>query len=98
MESDARTKEIVREKYASIAAGKRLPVSASCCGGSGVSSLTEEGYAAMEGYSKDADLSLGCGLPTALASLSRVRRSWTSGVAPATTRSSRPGPSASPAG
>ncbi len=69
METDERTRELVREKYARIAGGRPLPVAASCCGTGGVSSIAEEGYARMEGYAKEADLSLGCGLPTAFASL-----------------------------
>lgn len=70
MDTDQKTKQLVREKYASIVSGTPLPVAASCCGTRGVSSLAEEGYEGMEGYAKEADLSLGCGLPTAFASLS----------------------------
>ena len=68
MESDQKTRDLVREKYAGIALGKKLPVAASCCD-SGVSSVREEGYEQIEGYAKEADLSLGCGVPTAFASL-----------------------------
>jgi SAM-dependent methyltransferase len=59
---------MVREKYAKIAKGTPLPIAASCCS-TGVRSIAEEGYEQMEGYAKDADLSLGCGVPTAFASL-----------------------------
>jgi SAM-dependent methyltransferase len=68
MDSDQKTREIVRERYARIARGAALPVSASCCD-PGVQSVAEEGYEQMEGYLKEADLSLGCGVPTAFASL-----------------------------
>ncbi|HWC65811.1 MAG TPA: arsenite S-adenosylmethyltransferase, partial [Thermoanaerobaculia bacterium] len=68
MDSDQRTREMVREKYATIAKGTPLPIAASCCS-TGVRSIAEEGYEQMEGYAKDADLSLGCGVPTAFASL-----------------------------
>ncbi len=69
METDETTKEYIRQRYASIVTGKPLPVSASCCASTELSSFVEEGYERMEGYTKDADLSLGCGMPTAFASL-----------------------------
>lgn len=69
MHNEEATREAVRERYAGIAAGKSLPVASACCGTSGLTSFAEEGYETMEGYAKDADLSLGCGLPTAFASL-----------------------------
>jgi arsenite methyltransferase len=69
METDETTKEYIRQRYASIVTGKPLPVSASCCASTELSSFVEEGYERIEGYSKDADLSLGCGMPTAFASL-----------------------------
>jgi len=69
METDETTKDFIRQRYASIATGKPLPVSASCCASTELSSFVEEGYAGMEGYAADADLSLGCGLPTAHAGL-----------------------------
>ena len=69
METDETTKDFIRQRYASIAAGQPLPVSASCCASTELSSFVEEGYAGMAGYAADADLSLGCGLPTAHAGL-----------------------------
>ena len=70
MDSDERTREMVREKYAAIAAGVHLPVAASCCNGNiATESFAESGYAQIEGYAEGADLSLGCGIPTAFASL-----------------------------
>jgi len=69
METDETTRAFIRERYASIASGRPLPVSASCCASSELSSFVEEGYTEMEGYAKDADLSLGCGIPTAHAGL-----------------------------
>jgi hypothetical protein len=83
MDSEERTREIVREKYAAIAAGVRLPVAASCCDGSiATASFAEKGYGQMEGYAKDADLSLG---------FERERRWSTWAAGPATTCSSRRG-------
>lgn len=68
MDSGQRTREMVRERYARIAKGTPLPVAASCCSG-GLPSIAEDGYEQLEGYAKEADLSLGCGVPTAFASL-----------------------------
>ncbi|MFC2100508.1 arsenite methyltransferase [Bacteroidota bacterium] len=66
-------KEIVKEKYAAIAKGKINPES-SCC--SKESSCCEETFSVMkddydqvEGYYKEADLSLGCGVPTEYAQI-----------------------------
>jgi SAM-dependent methyltransferase len=69
MDPEQRTREIVREKYASIATGTPLPVAASCCSRSATASFAEPAYPQMEGYAREADLSLGCGVPTAFASL-----------------------------
>jgi arsenite methyltransferase len=70
MDTEQKTRELVREKYASIARGAPLPTASGCCGPDcGVTSVAEDGYAKLEGYAKDADLSLGCGLPTAFAGL-----------------------------
>ena len=69
MQTDETTKEAVRERYANIAAGNPLPIAASCCGTSGLTSFVEDGYERIEGYAREADLSLGCGLPTAHAAI-----------------------------
>ena len=70
MDSAERTREMVREKYGAIAAGGRRAAAPSCCS-SGIESesFAEPGYPALPGYAKDADLALGCGVPTAFASL-----------------------------
>lgn len=61
-------KATVREKYGQIAVE-----SGSCCGptscGCGDTSLVGDAYQDIEGYVADADLSLGCGLPTEHANL-----------------------------
>ena len=67
-------KEIVKEKYGEIAKS-----SSSCCGPSSCcGSSNEIGYTVMndeykhlEGYVADADLSLGCGLPTEFAEIKK---------------------------
>ncbi len=60
-------KDMVREKYASIAKGDKEVNMASCCGATTPSqevyNIMSEEYK-MEGYQEDADLGLGCGLPT----------------------------------
>jgi arsenite methyltransferase len=58
-------KSIVREKYAEIArsSGKRCGCATSCCG-DGSLDLIGDAYAGLEGHVAEADLGLGCGLPT----------------------------------
>lgn len=65
-------KQIVQEKYGQIADQNREENAASCCGAScGCSTLDEaimaEDYTSLPGYVADADLGLGCGLPTEFA-------------------------------
>jgi len=66
-------KKTVRDKYAQIAAQSRQTAAASCCGpesgtccGDGITdySTFNDDYSAVEGYVAEADLNLGCGLPT----------------------------------
>lgn len=65
-------KEIVKEKYAQIADQSREDNASSCCGAScGCSTIDAaimaEDYSKLNGYVADADLGLGCGLPTEFA-------------------------------
>ncbi len=64
-------KEIVTEKYSQIADQSRDENATSCCGATcGCSSDTAimaENYSQLQGYVADADLGLGCGLPTEFA-------------------------------
>jgi len=70
-DSSAReVREAVRAKYAAIARGEEgccEPDAGSCCGdaedGASVN-MIGEGYDTVEGYVADADLKLGCGVPT----------------------------------
>ncbi|MDD5362449.1 MAG: arsenite methyltransferase [Ignavibacteria bacterium] len=71
MKNSNEIKEIVREKYADIANQSKTVNEASCCG---VGSCTgvdytvfSEDYSKLKGYNPDADLGLGCGLPTEFA-------------------------------
>ncbi len=63
-------KSLVRDKYASIAKGDKETIQASCCGATESSkevyNIMNDEYE-MDGYNADADLGLGCGLPTQFA-------------------------------
>ncbi len=70
MNTSDNLKEIVKQKYSQIAL--QSDESASCCGGScndtgEVTSIMADDYRQLEGYQPDADLGLGCGLPTQFA-------------------------------
>ena len=67
-------KLVVKEKYGEIAEKSMLlNDEASCCGSSGCCgddvdyAIFADTYSDLEGYNADADLGLGCGLPTATA-------------------------------
>lgn len=61
-------KDMVREKYANISTQDKSANQASCCGSGGCSTETynimTDDYSSLEGYQPEADLNLGCGLPT----------------------------------
>ena len=66
-------KNIVKEKYGEIAGQSKLQNETSCCGvGSSCCSgvdytIFSENYSELDGYNPDADLGLGCGIPTEFA-------------------------------
>lgn len=67
-------KEIVKEKYSAIAQQSKEQNETSCCGATGccgddVYSIMSDDYTKLAGYNPDADLGLGCGLPTEFAKL-----------------------------
>jgi arsenite methyltransferase len=70
-------KETVRQKYAEIALQDKETNQASCCGatsvccGTGDASIMADDYSSLAGYNPDADLGLGCGLPTQFASIKK---------------------------
>lgn len=69
MQTSEQLKQIVKEKYGEIAEQSRDENASSCCGaGCGCSATDEvimaEDYTKLRGYVADADLGLGCGLPT----------------------------------
>jgi len=74
MNSEKEIKEMVKEKYGAIAGQSKQQNQSSCCGsGCGCSnvefSVMAEDYAKLPGYVPDADLALGCGLPTEFAQI-----------------------------
>lgn len=70
---DLKLKEIVKEKYGEIAK-KSLKgeesgcCSSTCCSSDDISDMSES-YENLSGYNPDADLSLGCGIPTEFAAI-----------------------------
>jgi len=62
-------KSSVREQYSNIALQDRATNAASCCGvgAPGTCDIMADSYAHLNGYNPEADLGLGCGLPTEFA-------------------------------
>lgn len=73
MKTSEDLKNLVRDKYAEIAQQEKALNQASCCGSSTSSAevynIMTDDYSAIAGYSNDADLGLGCGLPTQYAKI-----------------------------
>jgi SAM-dependent methyltransferase len=68
-------KEIVKQKYSEIALQDKETNQSSCCGSGGCSTevynIMTDDYSNLEGYNPDADLGLGCGLPTQFAKIKK---------------------------
>lgn len=68
MKKEQELKNSVRERYAKIAAQGKAENAASCCGATTPSNkvynIMMDDYSGTKGYIEDADLGLGCGLPT----------------------------------
>lgn len=66
-------KELVRTKYGEIAEQSKDTNAASCCGVGGCSTVDytifAQDYSNLQGYVADADLGLGCGVPTEFAQI-----------------------------
>src|SRR5688572_12220729 len=75
METAEKLKEVVKEKYGAIASQLKAQNASSCCGataccgGDDMYSIMADEYSNLEGYNPDADLGLGCGLPTEFAKM-----------------------------
>lgn len=75
MKTDNEIKEMVKQKYSEIALQDKDENAASCCGSgccsTEVYNIMTDDYSAVEGYNADADLGLGCGLPTQFAKIKK---------------------------
>lgn len=75
MNKNEEIKEMVRQKYHEIALQEDGISTSSCCGSKQASNkvyhIMGEDYSEMEGYQPDADLGLGCGLPTQFAKIKK---------------------------
>ncbi|GAA4740288.1 arsenite methyltransferase [Flavisolibacter ginsenosidimutans] len=75
METQEQVKERVRQKYSEIALQDKDTNASSCCGSGGCSTevynIMADDYTSLEGYNPDADLGLGCGLPTQFAKINK---------------------------
>lgn len=75
MQTNEQLKEVVKQKYAKIALQNKEANSASCCGSGGCSTevynIMSDDYTTLAGYHEDADLGLGCGLPTQYAHIKK---------------------------
>jgi len=75
MKNENELKELVKEKYSLIANQQLEQNLNSCCGatssccGDEVYSIMADDYTKLEGYHPDADLGLGCGVPTEFAKI-----------------------------
>ncbi|NOZ47355.1 MAG: arsenite methyltransferase [Chlorobi bacterium] len=75
MNKNKEIKEMVREKYTLIAEQTKEDNENSCCGVGGCCTVDytifSDDYSNLKGYNPDADLGLGCGLPTEFAMIKR---------------------------
>ena len=73
MQTQDQIKEMVRQKYEAIALQDKETNQSSCCGSgccsTEVYNIMSDDYTQLEGYNADADLGLGCGLPTQFAKI-----------------------------
>jgi SAM-dependent methyltransferase len=73
MKTSEDLKALVKQKYAEIALQDKETNMSSCCGAGGCSTevynIMSDDYSSLEGYNPDADLGLGCGLPTQFAQI-----------------------------
>ena len=71
MQTEQELKNLVKEKYSEIALQDKETNASSCCGSgccsTEVYNIMNDDYTSLEGYNADADLGLGCGLPTEFA-------------------------------
>ncbi|MDH3323283.1 MAG: arsenite S-adenosylmethyltransferase, partial [Flavobacteriaceae bacterium] len=75
MKTEQELKNIVKSKYAKIAEQGKTENASSCCGATTPSNkvynIMMDDYSDTDGYIADADLGLGCGLPTHFAHINK---------------------------
>jgi len=75
MNTEQELKDIVRNSYTKIANQNKVENASSCCGATTPSNkvynIMMDDYAETDGYLSDADLGLGCGLPTQFAKINQ---------------------------
>lgn len=75
MTTETDLKELVKKKYSEIALQDKETNQSSCCGAGSCSTevynIMSDDYTALKGYNSDADLGLGCGLPTQFARIKK---------------------------
>src|SRR3954471_20477240 len=75
METENNVKELVKQKYSEIALQDKETNQSSCCGSGCCSdevyNIMSDDYTELNGYNPDADLGLGCGLPTQFAKIKK---------------------------
>ncbi len=76
MQTNEEIKKEVKNKYSQIATQSKTEKEQSCCGVSGCCDTVEysvfsDDYTKIEGYNPDADMGLGCGLPTQFAQIKK---------------------------
>ena len=73
MKTEKELKQVVKDKYSKIATQDKAINASSCCGATTptnkVYNIMMDDYSQTEGYVEDADLGLGCGLPTQFAKI-----------------------------
>lgn len=73
MNKSEELKKIVRDKYSQIAEQDKALNQSSCCGAGEASAevynIMTDDYSGLKGYNQEADLGLGCGLPTQFAKI-----------------------------
>ena len=75
MKKEQELKEIVKDKYSRIAEHGKAENASSCCGATTSSNkvynIMTDNYSETDGYVENADLGLGCGLPTQFAQIKK---------------------------
>lgn len=75
MKTESEIKEMVKQKYSEIALQDKTTNQSSCCGAGSCSTevynIMSDDYTELKGYNPDADLGLGCGLPTQFAAIKK---------------------------